>query len=234
MTVTEDMLVAYADGEIDEVGRRRVEQAMAADPALADRIAAHMELRSLISGHYAPVAEEPVPDRFTALLSEGSKVVDIGEARTRRQRRWPVFINAAAIAATLVIGVVVGRGMAGPQGPVGVSGGTLVAQGALADALDTQLAANQPGDATVRIGLTFRAADGRWCRSFEEMAVAGVACRHDGGWRLEQAVPGRAQAGAYRQASGGDERIAQAVGTIISGDAADAATERAARDAGWR
>jgi len=47
--ITEEMLVAYADGELDEVNRRRVERALAGDEALAERLAAHEALRGRLS-----------------------------------------------------------------------------------------------------------------------------------------------------------------------------------------
>ncbi|MGV3770531.1 MAG: anti-sigma factor family protein [Sphingobium phenoxybenzoativorans] len=234
--VSEDMLVAYADGELDEVNRRRVERAIADDDALAERLAAHVALRERLSGHFAPVAQEAVPDRFRALLEPqgaADNVVSLSDVREKGSGRlWTSWGMGAAIAASLVLGLGLGRSMNGEAGPVGVSGGKMVAQGSLAKALDTQLASAQ-GGSDVRIGLSFRAKDGGWCRSFEGAAVAGVACRDGGGWRLEQAVPGSGAAGDYRQASSGDARVSATVEALIAGDPADAAGEKAARDAGW-
>lgn len=239
--VSEEMLVAYADGELDEVNRRRVERAIADDGALAERLAAHVALRERLGGHFAPVAQEAVPDRFRALLEPqgaAENVVSLSDVREKRSGRvWTSWGMGAGIAASLVLGLGLGRSMDGEAGPVGVSGGKMVAQGSLAKALDTQLASAQdsgPGNGSVRIGLSFRAKGGGWCRSFEGAAVAGVACRDSGGWRLEQAVPGNGIAGDYRQASSGDARVSATVEALIAGDPVDAAGEKAARDAGWK
>ena len=59
MTIDRETLMAYADGELDELTRRRVEQAITADPALAAQVEADRALRARIAGHYAEVAEQP-------------------------------------------------------------------------------------------------------------------------------------------------------------------------------
>jgi hypothetical protein len=232
--ITEEMLIAYADGELDEVNRRRVERALAGDEALAERLAAHAALRGQLSAHFAPIAAEAVPDRFKALLEPQAGVVNLAEVREQRTRRtWPAWAMGGAIAASLVLGIGLGHGMGGEAGPVGVSRGQLVAQGALAKALDTQLASAQ-GGGDVRLGLSFHAKDGGWCRSFEGSAVSGVACRAGEGWLIEQAVPGHAASSDYRQASSGDARVMATVEQLIAGDPVDAAGEKAARDSGWK
>ncbi|HJT41323.1 MAG TPA: anti-sigma factor, partial [Sphingobium sp.] len=43
--IDEAMLIAWVDGELDEVTRRRVDRAVADDPALAERLAMHRRLR---------------------------------------------------------------------------------------------------------------------------------------------------------------------------------------------
>ncbi|WP_336957906.1 anti-sigma factor [Sphingobium aquiterrae] len=234
----EDMLIAYADGELDELNRRRVDQAAAADPALAERLAQHIALRDRLARHYAPLAQAPVPDRFAALLTahEGSDeaVVDLATERAKRRPVARHWMMGGALAASLVIGLMLGRGMGGDAGPVGMADGRMTAQGPLADALDSQLASAQQGGAPYRMGISFRAKDGAWCRSFDGAALAGVACRDGAAWRLEQAVPGRSQATDYRQAASGDPRVMATVEALIAGDAADAAAERQARDAGWK
>ncbi len=225
--IDEAMLIALVDGELDEVNRRRVERAVADDPALAQRLAQHRALRETLSGHYRPVAEEPVPDRFRALLTESETVVPM----TRPVRRWGGWAMGGAIAASLVLGLAVGRFSGGEAGPIGMQGGTLVAQGELARALDGQLASAQDG-ATVRMELSFRRKGGGWCRSFDG-AVAGVACRQDDGWQVQQILPGMTQGSDYRQASSADDRLMATVDALIDGAPVDAAGEKAAQAKGW-
>ncbi|HJT39505.1 MAG TPA: anti-sigma factor, partial [Sphingobium sp.] len=88
--------------------------------------------------------------------------------------------------------------------------------------------------AAIRIGLSFRRKGGGWCRSFEDSAVAGVACREGEAWQVQQLVPGAGQATDYRQASSGDARVIATVDALMDGVPADAAREQAARERGWR
>lgn len=252
MNVDDDLLIAFADGELDEVTRQRVANAVAHDPALRARLEAHRKLRETVAAHYAPIAQKEVPDRFRAMLAGGPSsggearpvagdVVSLAEARAKRAVRrkagagWRIgWGNAAAIAATLVLGVLVGRGLGGGTGPVRIVGGQMVASSGLATALNGQLASAQAGDGAVRIGLTFKTKDGDYCRSFEGRALSGIACHNGESWRVEQAVSGRQEQGAYRQASSGDPRIMTNIETMIEGAPLDAAGEKAARDRGWK
>jgi len=236
MNVDDAMLMAFIDGELDAVTTRRIEKAAAADQGLATRIAAQRMLKIAVVAHYAPVAREAVPGRFAALLaptaSVESNVVSLPEARARRGR-LPFWGAGMAMAASLAIGLVIGQGFDDADGRVAVKGGRLVAQGPLASALDGQLASAQGMNDATRIGLSFRDRQGGYCRSFQDGALAGVACRDGGGWRLEQAVAAGRQDSAYRQASAGDPRIAATVEALIAGDPLDAQAEKAARDGGW-
>ncbi|WP_420144709.1 anti-sigma factor family protein [Sphingobium sp.] len=227
--IDEAMLIALVDGELDEVNRRRVERAVAADPALAERLARHRRLRDKLAGHYAPVAQEPVPERLRSLIGESAVVVPI---RPPARRRWTGWAMGGAIAAALVMGLGVGRMTGGQAGPIGMDHGVMVAQGPLAAALETQLASTQ-GDAAIRIGMTFQRKGGGWCRSFDGM-VAGVACREGSIWQVQQALPGAGQASDYRQASSADMRTMATVDALIAGSPVDAAGEKTAQAGGWR
>lgn len=228
--IDEAMLIAWVDGELDEVTRRRVDRAVAEDPALAERLDMHRRLRDRLSGHYGPIEAEPVPHAMRALLEDSAKVVPLARPAAPRWRNWGI---GGAIAASLVLGLGIGHLASGPAGPVGVRNGALVAQGELASALDTQLASAQ-GDAAIRIGLTFQRKGGGWCRSFDGQAIAGVACREGGGWQVQQLAPGELDATAYRQASSADARIMATVDALMEGAPADATQEAAAKAKGWR
>ena len=246
MKITEEMLIAFADGELDPRERETVMRAVAADPELGQRLAAHQRLRTTLSEHFEPLAEEPVPDRLKALLGqkwtvEDGNVVSLAAVREGRKERaerqgrrgWLAgWGNFAAIAATLVLGLAVGKSM-NDGSPVGIRGSGMVAQGDLARALDTRLASAQKTGAETRIGLTFRSKDGEICRTFDGAAMAGLACREGGRWRLEQLLPGASAGGDYRQASAADPRIAASVQGMIAGAPFDAQAEKAALDEGW-
>lgn len=225
MTVDREKLIAFADGELSEIERARVEKAIAADPALAQEVEAHRRLRARLAAHYAPVADEPPPVRLTALLEE--KIVPIEAARERRAARFAPQ-HWAAIAATLVLGLVIG----GSWDRDSDSSVAIALGGRLERALDTQLASAQPPDAGVRIGLSFRSTDGAMCRTFQRDSLAGIACNEGGEWRLRRASWSPSQDTQYRQASSAE--MMAAAQEMMAGEPLDAQAEKAARERGWR
>jgi anti-sigma factor RsiW len=225
--IDEAMLIAWVDGELDEVTRRRIDRAVAEDSALAERLEMHRRLRTRLSSYYAPIEAEPVPPAMRTLLEDSAKVVSLVSPAAPRWRSWSI---GGAIAASLLLGLGIGRISSGPAGPVAVSNGVMMAQGQLASALDTSI----PQDSGVRIGLSFQRKGGGWCRSFEGSALSGVACRETKGWQVQQLIPGKGPTSDYRQASSTDARVTATVDALIEGAPADAAGEAAAKAKGWR
>jgi plasmid stability protein len=238
MTIGDETLIAFADGELTGIRRAELERALAEDPELRSRLERQQRLRARIAGHYAPVEDEPVPDRLTAMLAASEdhpaddNVVDFAAAKQRRAR--PLWQSLTALAATLVLGLLAGQMLPGGEGgPVAVESGRMVARGDLADALDRRLAGDQGG--ATRIGVSFAAADGRFCRTFDGAEMSGLACRGDAGWQLVATAPGTGAAGAeYRQASSGNALVLGAAQEMMAGEPLDVAGERRARDSGWR
>lgn len=234
MAIDDDMLMAFVDNELDEVSRARVERAVAEDPALKARLEQQQRLRALLSAHYAPVAEEEVPERLRAMLE--TNVVPFPPAKPRPAR--PLWQTMTALAATLVLGLAIGRTLLAPApatGPLAVADGRMVARGELAQALDSQLASAQPDGTVTRIGVTFARNDGQTCRTFDSAVAAGIACRAGDAWQIVMTSAGSGtQGGDYRQAGSGSMLVQQAAQDMMAGEPFDAAAERRARDSGWR
>ena len=222
-------IAAYVDGELDDLTARRIEREAESDAALAAEIARHRALRAQLSAHFAPVADEPVPDRLRALLVGDRVDTSLSERREAKRARFAPA-HWGAIAASLVLGLTLGLRPWAPAPDVTGANGVLIASGGLADALDTQLASNQPANADIRIALSFRDRQGRTCRIFEGRNLSGIGCRDDGRWALERTMGGH-ETGEYRQASSGE--LAATAAAMMAGDPFDAAAERAARDTGW-
>ena len=233
MTIDDEMLMAYADGELGSEARQAVDQALAADALLRERLETQRRLRASLTGHYGPVASEPVPDRLLAMLGAEpapSDVPSLAAARARRQApRTQSWFNWGAIAASLAVGVLGGQ-MLREQGPVGSQDGMLVAQGRLAADLDSRLASAQAGD--TRIGLTFADREGRVCRTFDASELSGLACRTGGSWNLVTTAAPAGQSTQYRQA--GSAAVMETAQRIMAGEPMDAADEKAAMEAGWQ
>lgn len=238
MTINEATFFAWLDGELPADEAQRVGQAVAADPELRERADAHRALTAGLRTAFAQVSEAPLPASLADVAQPAErKVIPLAEARERREGRTssPIWRQAAAMAATLVLGLVVGHQLTGPAaGPVETRGGKLVAGATLASALDTRLA-SAPAGAGAKIGLTFRDRSGAICRTFTENSSSGLACRDGRDWRLL----GLFQAGDngpsdYRMAASGDPKLLTLVDERIAGEPFDAAAERAALQRGWR
>src|SRR3546814_188778 len=167
-------VAAFVDGELDDLTARRIEREAANDAALAAEIARHRTLKAQLMAHYTPVAEEAVPERLRSLLAVDDKVdTSLTDRRSAQHARFS-GVHWGAIAASLILGLTIGLRPWLPGAPVAIDSGTLVAAGPLAEALDTQLASNQPDDAAVRIVLSFEDKSGRYCRSFESRPIDGI------------------------------------------------------------
>lgn len=223
-------VAAFVDGELDDLTARRIEREAATDAALAAEIARHRALKGQLTAHYAPIADEAIPERLRSLLAANDKI-DTSLADRRDVKRVHFSgIHWGAIAASLVLGLTIGLRPWTPAADVAIDMDTLIAAGSLETALDTQLASDQPGDAMVRIGVSFEDKAGRYCRSFESRALDGIGCRAGDRWQLERTLQGRAR-GDYRQATSSE--LAAAAAAIMAHAPLDAEGERAARDAGW-
>lgn len=232
MNVSDEMLMAFADGQLDGEEQAAVTRALEADAGLRAKLEAHRNMRARLSAAFDGALSEPVPARLqeAAQARPTATVVDLS---ARRAAKWSVR-EWGAMAASLAGGLIIGLGAMNARTPamLATTEDGLFARGALARALDTQLAADDAG--AVRIGLSFRNTDGDYCRTFDltEAATAGLACKRGDGWAVAMTAAG-AGGGEVRTA-GASEDILAAVDTMIAGDPLDAAGEAEARDAGWR
>lgn len=257
MSPTDEMLMAYADGELDgaEHARERaaVEAALKVNADVARRIEEHRALRNRLKATFDPVLDEPVPDRLVTAVRGTAAIADLGRARearataTRARKSWGLP-QWSAIAASLVIGAIIGRAaLQSPElSPIGSRDGHLVAQAELADALSNQLANTQPADGVVHIIASFKSKAGNYCRTFmfhggrKVGDVGGLACRTGNEWNLHTLAsmsppPTATAEGGFRQA--GEQMPASvlaAADSEISGDPLDSSDEARAKDAGWQ
>jgi hypothetical protein len=258
MTISEETLMAYVDGELDAKSRSDVQAAMAADPEVAERAARHEALRLKAQAAFRAVLDEPVPERLLSAARtaptgvRGSNVRDLAHERavraesqhpaSRAQGSWTQW---GAIAASLIAGLIIGQHFLprNDGAPFATRAGGLFARNALAQALSTQLASNQLPGSAVQIGLSFRTHSGEYCRTFalaintgSDGSLAGLACHEHGEWRVDMLVPSESGASnAYRMAGTQlPKAVMQAVEDGIAGEPLDASGERTARDNDWR
>jgi hypothetical protein len=244
MSISDQQLHAYVDGELSDAERTLVEQAISQDADIARRVAGQQALRQRLRGAFDAVLQEQVPDRLIAAVGP---VTDLSAARDRAKRRAGSVLSSKpgwfAIAASLLVGTIAGLLASRWNADADLTtfrDGKLVARGALASALDEQLASAIPPNTSVRVGLSFKAKSGRYCRTFEFAApegTAGLACYDQQHWRVLTLVETPAKAAAdptYRMAASDlPPLLLQSVSENISGEPLDAPAELRARSAGW-
>jgi hypothetical protein len=247
MTVSDETLMAFADGEVDSATRAIVEAAMRDDPEVRRRVAHHRALREVVKGAFAAVIDEPVPERLIAAArgAPAGNVVDLDGARNAaavKAPRWGLRWQPAAMAASLLLGLALGYlGWHGSNTLVTVSAnGELVAGAGLAEALSSQLSADHPPGTAATTGVSFRTKTGDYCRTFALSAThtnSGLACREGGSWKvkvLAQSPETPANSSGFRPAASADSAaVRAAVEESIDGEPLDQAGEIAARRRNW-
>ena len=243
MNIDDQTLMAYADDELDAATRAQVEAALARDPALAARVEEHRALRAELNAAFDPVLDEPVPDRLLAAVKPpvrgDSAPIDLASVRQRRaaktagRRRFPSW---AAIAASLLIGILVGRVSLNSGAVLTTRDGEVFAAGELAAALNDRLS-SEDSEGT-RIAFSFRTSDGQYCRAFNRagtQSLAGVACHETEGWKVRAVATVEQSSSEYRMAGA---EIPAAVGAAVEdamhGEPLTVDAEEAARTNGWR
>jgi hypothetical protein len=236
-------LMAYADGELDPAARAAVEAEVARSPETMRRLQAHAALRARMAEAFSSALDEPIPSALAALVAGAAPAsAPVINLEDRRRSRAPAARRGLGLglAASLVLGVLLGAGLMSTRGsgPIAAEGGQLVARGALAAALDRQLSSEAGPRQAVRVGLTIHTADGRYCRTFrldQTAAVAGLACRGPSRWTVEVATAVAAERHTAYVTAATDipDAVLQAVDRLADGPALNVASERAARAAGW-
>lgn len=236
MTITPEELAAFADGEVKGPLEAEIAALVGADPELAKKVAAHKALQDQLGAHFAPILEQPLPDRLTAPLQTESEVVDFQAAKASRapkaanddspaMKRWG-WIAGPALAASLAVAVFLPRGGDGSEE---------YADAQLAAVLDSQLVADQGRDANTRILLSFKNEGGEFCRAFSGGDASGIACRDSSGWQLRHSgAAGEQQGTEFRQAGNDEADLMAIVQEMAAGPALDEAEEAAAKEKGWQ
>ena len=245
MRFSDEILMAYAEGELDEPQRSEVERAVRGDPALAAIVERHRAWRQEVVNADAGTASEPGPAQAGGAAG-ATKVLSLEAARHARARPTPAAPAApapatvlvawprwTALTATLVAGVLAGSlwfgGADGNSGFISADvGGRLVARGQLDGALSRQLASDPAPNSPARIGTSFVTRDGGYCRSFRMGASAGLACRSGDAWRIPVLAEAARAPGAMPEA------VTDAIEERMLGAPLNGAAERAARERGWK
>ena len=212
MQISDETLMALADDELDAETARRVFQAVAADPALAARLARFSETRRLLAeAAQASQPGTPAEDPLAAMIRAGISRPTAPPAPANLNRR-PLLAAAASMA---IAAIGLGWWAWSDHQPGGLSVPELAALDSLPSGESRRL---ETGGELTMIA-SFRSSAGALCREFETAQGAQtrivLACHEDGDWRERFAAVTEnvteTGAGDYRPASGGasvDEALA--------------------------
>lgn len=240
----DETLNRRVDGELPAAQAQAIDAAAAADTGLAARLEALRAARST-AGAAFPARSDPRDEVLAAMIAAAPSAS--GQRAPARTFRWSLASTGRLLAprrvlATLAVGAAAFAAglLAAPllvRSPALVSPTGEVSDPGLVRVLDQRLASDGPDAAGRSIGLTYRDAEGRWCRTFSASrdGVGGVACRDDGGWALRALGPLAVDGGELRTASSAiPDEVLAVVDLSAAGDPLDARAEAAARNEGWR
>jgi hypothetical protein len=242
-------LAAFIDGELSPEEAARVVMHLADCPEDQAWIDAAMRANELLGRAYGTPMEEPVPDRFKALICGGPETpgkVGLGNVVPLvRRARLPLATAALAVAASVMLVLNIGTrdGAIAPR-----VAGRVAQDGALYAALE-----GMGGGETLRLPdgrqlamiASFADSRGGFCREFQIIGAQddgfdhAVACRGLADWSVEIVVHHVAESagedGVYRPAGGpGSRAIERLLDDIGAGMALTADEEAVARASGWR
>jgi len=228
--VTDEELVAFLHGELGEEASASIEAVLLADPELAQRAERMAEQDEQIRLAFAPILEEEVPERLSAIVTAKSAeadVIDFATAKAKRGRAGWGLPQLGAMAASLVLGLFIGQSLIDGSSNTAEEALLVATQGGLRVNPEVQevlskspsgRAVSVAGLGKVDVAITFAANDGRLCRQF---ALEGstrtddaVACRDGGEWKLE-ALGLRPEASGEMRTAGGD--VSPAVVSTVDG-----------------
>lgn len=242
----DEMLMRFADGELDADALAEIERAMETDDELVSRVALFIETRRAAQAALKPLLDEPVSAELTAAVEKmiaektsaqgaaGAVVLPLPHrsANDRQPNRWltPIAASLAAVIAAFGGYWLRGAGEPAQQSSFSVAG---ITGRSLDEALVTVASGEErrlPGsNERFRAIATFRDSAQALCREFEldrpdRSTVVSVACRAGENWRVTFAVVAPGNGGGYAPAAS-TEALDAYLAAIDAGSQMDAAEE---------
>jgi hypothetical protein len=203
--ISDEILMAFADGELPPAAWRAVGKALQRDPALIGRLEGFILTKACVARPFDDVLTAPLPEKLLSVMRAASappaarrkslRSPTTTGGRSGGRFRIPVLPLAAA--ATLLIGATIGwlvHSFAVPGiALIGTRG--LVVPASLQHALEripTGSSGKVAGNLILEPTFTFHTAQKIWCRQYElahagsGQRTGGLACRGgDGTWRVQ-------------------------------------------------
>jgi hypothetical protein len=229
--LSDEILMAFADGELEEPTAAAVARAMADDATVAKRIMDFQQSRRLSRSAFSmALTPDVTPELRAAVLAQVKSYEAAGESKApsdikplqnewfRRKRPFMQMALAASVAAiALALGYFMGwQGRPGPDGLIAQLESPLIRHelNSSASGKDVELPFGR-----MRVISTYRLPNGSLCREFRlqsstESAEA-VACRN-GEWNATFAMASAVNNAEYTPSGGGDPVVAylQSIGAV--------------------
>jgi hypothetical protein len=260
--LSDETLMAYADGQLTPADMDRIEQLLASDPGLRARLGVFRTTGRGLAALFDDHLNAPLPPRlkrFTlAPQTDLSKVFDFSPKRKTRVLPGMAGLRlAVASAAILAAGIGIGWLMQGSSHRrsaelcklVKLTDDRIIALQPLQLALNTLPSGKEAAiplaegkSSKMAVQLSFMDHGQNYCRRYEiglssGQHYGGIACHLDGEWRIElHAVlpPPRTQSGKISPAGNESRALEAAVIAAMDGDALGREDEAAIIRKGWR
>lgn len=200
--MSDERLMALADGELPEDEAAALLKRVEKDAALAKRYAVFVDTRRVLGAALDP---GPVPDRLMQTILETPAVASAPNVTLLRPRRtWPGSGIGLALAASLLLAVGIGGFEVGRRaGMPAEDAGPMAAVRATAT-MPTGAGVDLPGGGSARVVASFETESG-FCRLIGAQSAAGegdriLACRATDDWRVLLSVAA-ADTGSFVTAS---------------------------------
>ena len=212
--ITDEMLMAFADGQLAAADRRRVAGYIATRPEARARVEMFKKTGAELGTLFNQALVKPMPEKMLAAINATPSVPRLAPLPQKASimssifesifPSWPTLITSGAFVATLVIGAVIGSQWRPPQPTaiqwqniVALNEGRILAKDNFREGLEkTPLGSHiglNTGSSHIELTpvMTFERKGGGYCRQYNlansaGALMAGVSCRNSAGdWTVE-------------------------------------------------
>lgn len=210
MDYSDEILMAFADGELDEAQAQEVARAVAADPALSARVAMFRRSREMMRDAFAQDQAKGAQDPLAAMIrAAGRDAAAPPAAAAPVAPPAPANMNwrPMAVAASLALALLGAGWLAMPQRG-GDGGQTVILRSDIRAALSrvTSGETEQLDGYDFTAIASFRNREGELCREYEtrtpQRVQLGVACHDGASWQSRFAALSEGGGEDYMPASG--------------------------------
>lgn len=248
---TDEMLMAYVDGELDDETANRIERLLETSSEARHKVRIFRESAEWLRSGLRDFETLPLPDRVVAQFTvgkdenlSGAKITRLDRWRNRVGERWQqAVVPAMAASVALAVGLVSGVMLSWERGSEPLSG----PQSLLAATLEngsSGLAVSSATEETVVTPLgSFVTAQTGYCREYEmtvrSTKTSAIACRDDDGtWvpriEIHESLSIPAAESRYVPASGATDLVSDYLDRVGAGAYLLPAEEARLIDQGWQ